>query len=343
MSYSYEIYEIANKKLQEKRNKHLKENEQKRRLLYVRFKRVKEIEKLLSQTAIIAAKAVLNGKKAKDELTKLKEVNLKLQEELKEILKKANLPSNYLELSYDCEKCKDTGYVDGKMCTCLKKILRNETYNQLNKLSPLSLSTFESFKLDYYDEEDGKENSSNRRRMEKILNYCINYAENFNKNSENLFMNGATGLGKTHLSLAIANEVIKKGFGVIYVSTPSIVSKLEKERFRYGNDNQDETESHLIDCDLLILDDLGTEFQTNFSNATIYNIINSRILYNKPTIISTNIPPQKIQTNYSERLVSRLWGHYRLINFCGQDIRSKLGTEKAKISKKAFSKLKSEK
>ena len=104
-----------------------------------------------------------------------------LFKELKEILKKANLPSNYLELSYDCEKCKDTGYVDGKMCNCLKKILRNETYNQLNKLSPLSLSTFESFKLDYYDEDDIKEKSSNRCRMEKILNYCINYAENFNK------------------------------------------------------------------------------------------------------------------------------------------------------------------
>ena len=113
---------------------------------------------------------------------------------------------------------------------------------------------------------------------------------------------------------------------------PSIISKLEKERFRYS-ENNDETELHLISCDLLILDDLGTEFQTNFSNAAIYNIINSRILYNKPTIISTNIPPQKIQTNYSERLVSRLWGHYRLINFCGQDIRSKLGKEKARMYK----------
>lgn len=331
MSYSYEIYELANRALEQRRNKNARENEKKKKLLHIRFKRIAEIEKLLSQTAIIAAKAVLSGENAKIQLEKLKETNLKLQKELSDILKSANLPSNYLDMHYDCEKCKDTGFVDGKMCTCLKSILRYETYNQLNKLSPLSLSTFESFSLDYYSDASDA-SPSNRSRMERIFDYCVNYAKKFSLNSENLFMNGATGLGKTHLSLAIANEVIKNGFGVVYVSMPSIISKLEKERFRYS-ENNDETELHLISCDLLILDDLGTEFQTNFSNAAIYNIINSRILYNKPTIISTNIPPQKIQTNYSERLVSRLWGHYRLINFCGQDIRSKLGKEKARIYK----------
>ncbi len=334
MSYSYEIYEHANKTLEGIRNKNLLENEKRRRLLHMRFKRVAEIEKLLSQTAICAAKDILKGENAVEKLESLKKTNQSLQNELKEILKKANLPSNYLDLSYDCEKCKDTGYVDGKMCSCLKNILKAETYNQLNKLSPLSLSTFDSFKLDYYPT-DTNEQSSVRTRMSRILNYCINYAGNFSLISDNLFMNGATGLGKTHLSLAIANEVIKKGFGVIYVSTPSIVSKLEKERFHYA-ENKDETESHLILCDLLILDDLGTEFQTTFSNASIYNIINSRILYNKPTIISTNIPPEKIQNSYSERLMSRIWGYYRLINFCGQDIRSKIGSEKSRLFKQKF-------
>ncbi|MBR1779044.1 MAG: ATP-binding protein, partial [Clostridia bacterium] len=320
-----------NEKLQKKRTQHIKELEEKRKAICIRFKRIPQIEAALSQTAIATAKAILNGKNTKEELTKLKEINLKLQNELKEILKKASLPTNYLELKYDCEKCKDTGYIDGKMCTCLKNMLRAETYNQLNALSPLSLSTFDSFDLHHYED-------SNRVKMEKILNYCIEYAKNFTKNSDNLFMNGATGLGKTHLSLAIANELIKKGVGVIYVSTPNIVTKLEKEKFRYNEEWKDNTESHLVNCDLLILDDLGTEFQTTFSNATIYNIINSRILYDKPTIISSNMSPQKIQNSYSERLVSRLWGHYKLISFCGKDIRSKIGTEKAKIFKKGNAK-----
>lgn len=332
MGYSYEIYELANKTLENVRAKNIRENEKKKRLFYMRFNRAREIEKLLSQTAIAAAKSVLNGNDAKKQLEKLKNTNLLLQNELNEILVNANLPLNYLEVKYDCNKCKDTGYIDGKMCECFKKLLRSETYKKLNDLSPLSLSTFNTFDLDHYSSEDTETGVSNKRKMERILNYCINYADKFNLESENLFMNGATGLGKTHLSLAIANTAINRGFGVIYASTPAIVSKLEKERFRRIDDNE-ESEIHLIECDLLILDDLGTEFQTTFSNSTIYNIINSRILYHKPTIISTNIPPKKIQTSYSERLVSRIWGDYRLLNFCGQDMRSKLGAQKAKESR----------
>ncbi|MDQ5983518.1 MAG: Chromosomal replication initiator protein DnaA [Eubacteriales bacterium SKADARSKE-1] len=334
MGYSYETYELANKILESVRAKNVRENEKKKRLFYMRFNRAREIETLLSQTAVSVAKSVLNGNDTKEQLKKLKNFNLSLQNELNEILTNANLPLNYLEVSYDCNKCKDTGYVDGKMCECFKKLLRSETYKRLNNLSPLSLSTFDSFNLEYYSSEETGTGVSNRRKMERILNHCINYADKFNLDSENLFMNGATGLGKTHLSLAIANTAINKGFGVIYASTPAIVSKLEKERFRRTEDNED-SEIHLINCDLLILDDLGTEFQTTFSNSTIYNIINSRILYNKPTIISTNIPPKKIQTSYSERLVSRLWGHYKLLNFCGQDVRTKLGAQKAKKSMSA--------
>ena len=332
MGYSYEIYELANKTLENIRAKNIRENEQKKRLFYMRFNRAKEIEKILSQTAIIAAKAVLNGNNAKVQLEKLKNTNLLLQKELNEILVSANLPLNYLEVKYDCNKCRDTGYIDGRMCDCFKKLLRSETYKKLNNLSPLSLSTFDTFNLDHYSSDETGTGISNKRKMERILNYCINYADKFNLDSENLFMNGATGLGKTHLSLAIANTVINRGFGVIYASTPAIVSKLEKERFRRIDGNED-SEIYLLECDLLILDDLGTEFQTTFSNSTIYNIINSRILYNKPTIISTNIPPKKIQTSYSERLVSRIWGDYRLLNFCGQDMRSKLGAQKAQKSK----------
>ena len=133
-------------------------------------------------------------------------------------------------------------------------------------------------------------------------------------------MQGATGLGKTHLSLAIANVVLNKRFGVIYGSTPNILSKLEKERFRYTRTYED-SEKYLLDCDLLILDDLGTEYSTAYSSSTIYNIINSRIMMSKPTIISTNLSVRELEKVYSERLVSRIMGNHLRLRFLGTDIR----------------------
>lgn len=323
MGYSSDIYRQAEKTICDIRKKQEEKNEMKKQLFYKRFKRAKEIENALSRTSAIAAKAVLNGFDVHKKLEELKHNNLILQKELEQILISANLPLDYLEPEYCCNLCHDTGFVDGKMCECFKKILKDIAYNSLNKTSPLSLCTFESFNLNFYPQTPNERGIAPKTKMEKIFNYCKNYANGFSLSSKNLFMQGATGLGKTHLSLAIANTVINSGFSVIYTSCPNIVSKLEKERFSYGNKgNSCETEQYLIECDLLILDDLGTEFQTNFSNATLYNIINSRIMYEKPTIISTNLSLKEIQKSYSERLVSRLMGTYMMLYFIGQDIRS---------------------
>lgn len=333
MSYSPEIYEKALKALEAKRAENIKNSEKRKSLFFLKNKRASEIEKLLSRTSISAAKAVIGGKNCKEQLKILKEKNLSLQKELNEILKKNNLPSDYLEVQYCCKKCKDTGFIDGKMCSCLKQILKKEAYEELNALSPLSLSSFDTFSLDYYPPDSAEDGVFIKSKMKKILNFCAEYSKNFSNNSENLFMTGKTGLGKTHLSLAIANEVINKGFGVIYASTPNIISKLERERFKKDGTFEN-TESHILNCDLFILDDLGTEFQTSFSNSTIYNLINSRILYKRPTIISTNYSIQEIQKNYSERLVSRLWGHFKLLSFAGHDIRSQIASEKATLAKR---------
>lgn len=333
MPYNPEIYEKAIKILENTKNKNIRECEKRRRLFFLKNNRALEIEKLLSRTSIIAAKSVLGGKNCKEELNILKNKNLLLQNELNEILKSYNLPQNYLDIHYNCEKCKDTGYIDGKMCHCLRQLLRNETYKELNSLSPLSLSSFDTFSLDYYPQDNIESGTLIKSKMKKILEFCIKYSEDFSLYSENLFMTGKTGLGKTHISLAIANEIINKNFGVIYASTPNIISKLERERFKRDGAFED-TESHILKCDLLILDDLGTEFQTTFSNSTIYNIINSRILYKRPTIISTNYSIQEIQKNYSERLVSRIWGNFKLLNFVGKDIRSQIASNRASLIKR---------
>lgn len=323
MGVNHKILQQAEKELENLRKNQIEENEKRKSNFYKNVKRAQEIDNLLSKTAITAAKAVLSGKKAKDMLSDLKIKNLELQNELKSLLISNNLPVNYLEVKYKCPHCKDTGYIDGIMCSCLKKLIKKITYDNLNRLSPLSLSKFETFNVNYYPDSTTRDGVNARLHMEKVFYFCQQYASNFNKYSENLFMQGATGLGKTHLSLAIANTVINSGYNVIYTSTPNIISKLEKEHFN-NNFRDDETEKHLIECDLLILDDLGTEFQTNFSNATIYNLINSRIMYKNPTIISTNLSVKEIQSAYSKRLVSRIMGDYKRLFFLGNDMRQYL-------------------
>lgn len=324
MGYSKEIYDSANRILETRRRKAKQEAKTRQNIFYIRYPQAKEIKRSLATTSINVAKAILNGANTKEQLTLLKNKNLNLQNELSLLLKSAGFPEDHLEIKYHCANCNDNGYIDGKMCSCMKKLLRHEAYNRLNRLSPLSLCSFESFSLEYYSPDPIKPGEpSPKKRMENIFKYCKNYALNFNLSSDNLLMQGATGLGKTHLSLSIAKSVIDKGYGVIYGSTQNIVNKLEKERFRYRREDNDniESEQYLIDCDLLILDDLGTEFATSFSNAAIYNIINSRMMSEKPTIISTNLSVRELEKNYYERFISRIMGNNIRLEFLGNDIR----------------------
>lgn len=320
MSFNSKILLQAEAELAFLRKTQSEKAELRKKQFYKKFKQAQYIESQLARTAIISAKAILSGSNAKEKLIELKNNNLALQKELNSLLISANLPLDYLDIKFNCCNCKDSGYVDGTMCNCLKTLIKKITYDNLNKLSPLSLSTFESFDINLYPDKNSSDGVNVKMHMEKVFAFCKNYASTFCNHSENLFMQGATGLGKTHLSLAIANAVINLGHNVIYVSAPNIISKLEKEHFSH-HFQADETEKHLVECDLLILDDLGTEFQTSFSSSTIYNIVNSRIMYQKPTIISTNLSVKEIQTAYSKRLVSRIMGNYKRLFFIGNDIR----------------------
>lgn len=324
MGYSREIFEEVQKKLYKKRNEAWEELERKKEILYRRFPMAEKIEKELSSTALQSARAVIAGNNSKTELIKLREKNKLLREKLKEILLSVDLPEDYLEINYSCKKCSDEGFVDGIMCECMKDMLKKESYARLNSMSPLELSSFENFSLDYYsDVSPDKSEQSPRKRMSLILDFCKKYAENFNVHSPGLLLTGGTGLGKTHLSLSIAREVINKGFGVIYGSAQNIVSKMENEKFK-NYQNGEESERHYIDCDLLIIDDLGTEYNTAFSSAAIYNIINSRIMMNKPTIISTNLSMKEMEKSYTYRTVSRIIGNNIRLEFLGSDIRQKM-------------------
>jgi DNA replication protein DnaC len=327
MAYGKNINIMAEERLSQRKNKALSNQEKRKNEIFAKIPRLEEIEEELSSIGAEAAKAVINSHNPKEIAQALANKSLELQREMKVILFQNGYTEDALEPHFVCNKCQDTGRyddADGKtvLCDCLKKLRTQIACEELNKVSPLSLSTFESFSLDNYDMDiyEGMTTSA-YDRMSKIFDYCKRYSANFTLNRPGILMKGATGLGKTHLSLAIANEVIKKGFGVIYVSAPMILAKLEKKHFSYAYDEEEGMMNVLTECDLLIIDDLGTEFQSNYSSSTVYNIFNTRLLNGKPTIINTNLTLKEMEGIYTPRFVSRIIGNCSKLDFLGRDIR----------------------
>lgn len=324
MGYTADLYLKVQRKLEKSKSEAEDRAIKRKNFFYKRFPRAVEIEKELSSSAVNIAKSIIYGDNRQKKIEDFKNKNLSLQDELSKILAGAGLPKDYLEPRYNCDKCRDTGFVDGKMCECMKNLLKKEAYSKLNQISPLKLSNFNNFSLNFYpdDDMDINKKQTSKKRMSLILDYCMDYAKNFSLKSPSLLLRGATGLGKTHLSLAIANYVINSGFGVIYVSAYDMVNTLEKAKFKPKIYDPD-SEKHFIYCDLLIIDDLGNEFPTTFSNAMIYNVVNARIMMSKPTIINTNLTIQELENNYNERMVSRIIGNNICLEFFGNDIRQK--------------------
>ena len=322
MGYSMEIYSAAKKSMENRRLLAEQELDVRRDELVMRIPRVQKIEQELVHISVAAARSVFSGGDKESELSALKEKSLALQNELKNILKENDLPENYLDPWYNCRECRDTGYVDGRMCTCMKQLVRQTAYEELNRISPLSLCSFESFDTGYYSKEKkAAGDMSEYDYMSKVFRFCKRYAMQFDEYSEGLLFSGKTGLGKTHLSLAIASSVIENGYGVVYVSAPNILSRLESSQFSGRSVERTEDEQLLQECDLLIIDDLGTEFVTKFTQAAIYNIINTRLNSGKPVIISTNLSTKELEDVYGNRMVSRIVGVLRKIEFYGSDIR----------------------
>ena len=319
MTYSKEVYEKTKSVLDSRRIKAETQAEQRHAEFAKSHSELLLIEEEMSKTALDAVKTVLGGSgDVKKTVDALRESNLQLQKDREDLLLSAGLDKDYLKPHYTCEKCKDTGYVDGKMCSCRTELLKKFASEELSYKTPLRLSRFEDFDLSYYPTEPYSGGISPRKRMSAVYDFCRDYAADFSKDSPNLFMYGETGLGKTHLSLAIANEVIKKGFSVVYDSAQNLFTRLEKERFGREDGN---TEDTVLYCDLLILDDLGAEFDTKYVLSEIYNIINSRISYGRPTVISSNVTLDELTGLYGARVTSRIIGNYELLLFEGRDVR----------------------
>ncbi len=274
----------------------------------------------LAGTSIQLTKIILSGQgNVKQQLEELKQRNLYVQSRIEELLRENGYPADYLGLHPVCPLCKDTGFVGNEKCTCLKSLMKELSIQKLNECSPLKLSSFETFDLRYYPAQ-GEGGASPREIMGKIFDYCVDYAERFSHHSPSLMLMGNTGLGKTHLSLAIARRVIDKGFTVLYGSTQDFLRAVESEHFGRAQEEND-TLSMLLQADLLILDDLGVEFNSDFYVSSVYNVINTRLNTEKPTIINSNLTVQEMEKKYSQRIVSRLFSSYNCLRFAGKDIR----------------------
>ncbi len=265
-----------------------------------------------------AALALAKFKKDEVSVSKLKIELEELLIERKKLLLDNNFSENYLELHHFCNICSDNGYINGVLCSCMKNENAKQKQIYLSSLSPMPTATFDDFSLDYYPKEKSEDGTDIYEHMQKIFNFSKEYANKFTPKFKGILMMGTAGLGKTHLSCAIAKECMNKGFSVIYTSSQTLFDSIDKNR--YSQD--DELIHNIANCDLFILDDLGSEYLTNYSISSFYNIINNRTIKNLPTIYTSNLKTQQeIYQRYPEKIASRILGTNHILIFKGNDIR----------------------
>ena len=318
MGYNKKYIKTALEEIVAKGNKARRIYEKQREEIFDKEPRLKELEGQFMQIGSLLGVTALSGNTERLEALQTKFNSLVKERE--QLMAKVELKA-YTPI---CAKCSDTGYVGSTLCSCVLKRAKELSFAGLSAVMPIAESKFENFSLDYYSGE-------NKDAMQKVFAFLKDYAKNLSLKSKSLLFFGDTGLGKTHLSLAIANAALEKGMGVVYSPVQNLVQKLEKEHFSYNSDTP--VLDDVLECDLLILDDLGTEFSTAYSQSLIYNIINTRILTAKPTIISTNLDVEELANKYHNRVASRIIGSYEIKKFCGSDVRQQKKIEEFKRGK----------
>lgn len=321
MKYSSEIIALADTELQKRRDNAIA-------LQSAHVDSIKDIPEIYSlYSDITSTKSKLaeivfsKTDNVKDKIESVKKHNLSCRRMLRDALVKNGFTEDYLDVHYTCSKCRDTGYVEGNRCDCLNSLLDKYTVDKLNLQCKIKLRDFSEFEISYYPESYKTKNGSDidvRAMMKKHLSFCVEYSNTFCSDSPSVFMLGSTGLGKTFLSSCIAKQVLLNGFSVAFDSIQNYLRDIEKEHFGRADGDTLET---LLNADLLILDDLGSEFSSSFNSSVIYNIINSRTNQGKPTIVSSNLSFDELTKRYDDRIISRLTGMLKPLRFIGNDIR----------------------
>lgn len=313
----YEIRRDENEMLLEKRNKQV----------FDKFPQVKAIEDEISSIGLRLAKSVLTNPSDRDEIVLTAKNNIEeLQERKYKIFEENNIPKDYLEMKYHCNICKDKAFLEnGEKCNCFKQELINEAYKMSNLEDVLNKENFSTFNLELFSTKVSERHGiSPRENMFNILTDCEHFIHDFNpKKSSNIVFWGSTGLGKTFMCNCIAKDLLDKGYTVISQTSFRILEILEDYKFRKDANVSISNENYrnLFDCDLLIIDDLGTELNNSFTIGEMFNIINTRLIANKSTIISTNLSPTQIAEIYTQRIFSRILGEFKLLEFVGEDLR----------------------
>jgi len=320
MAYSPEVIKRARDRLAQAKADRESENNQHLLEAYRQLPRLREIDRKLQQTMLAVAQSTFTpGCDVEAALQKAKEANLSLQRERAQLIA-LHFEEGFLDESPICSRCGGSGYLGTSMCECLRELCRQEQKKELTLLSG-GKESFSQFRLDYYsDQTDSKYGASPRMIMEKNFRNCRSYATTFTEHSGNLLFVGGTGLGKTFLSACIARAVADRGYSVIYETSSRLFSKLEQAKFSGNEENRKEAERY-NECDLLILDDLGTEMPGQFVTAALYSLVNDRLLAGKPMVISTNLNADELARRYSPQIASRLRGSFSMLTFVGEDIR----------------------
>ena len=327
MAYSEEIISRAEARLKRAQETHQTQRDTLRREIYKKIPRTGEIDRLLRMTAPkILAASLRQGLNQQEALAALRRENLALQDEQAALLAQGGYPPDALDLVPYCPICNDRGWRGSQMCGCLKILCQEEQIKSLSSLLNLGEQSFETFRLDYYGRELGPDmKRTPREHMEAILTICRNYAEHFGTMArKNLFLTGNPGLGKTFLSACMARVVSERGYSVVYDTAANIFSRFETRKFARDAEEIRQAEAdarRYLTCDLLILDDLGSEFTTPFVQAALYEVINTRLVEGKHTVISSNLDMNGVRQRYTPQVASRLEGEYQILPFVGQDIR----------------------
>ncbi len=320
MPYNKNTYQKAINILQHRRDNALMEQQERTNAAIEKIPRLADIQMKLSRIGYNISTLLFRDENPREKVAQLKEQSLVLQAEKRNLLRENGFDEDALTIKYTCRACNDSGFVNDRMCNCHRELLKEIERDNLRRFAPIDECTFDNFNTEYYPAESTENGVSPREKARKILDSCRRYAQGFNAHTSSILFMGGTGLGKTHLSLAIANVVINRGYSVVYGTAQNILSDLQNENF--GRDeNLEYTERDVLAADLLIIDDLGTEFKNQFSVACLYNIINTRILKNKPTIISTNFSYDDLERDYNQRITSRIAGVYSTLMLEGNDIR----------------------
>ena len=321
MAYSNEIYNKAKRILEKRHDTAVMEADIRSAHIKEEIPEINKIQAGLSQVGIEISQLFFYKQNTDEKVQELRARSEALVAERSKILKANGYSENAMKPQFLCDMCEDKGFINGRMCTCHKQLLKDLMRREVSHFAPLDKCTFDNFILDYYSEQPMENAIVPRQRAEKIFDTCRKYAQNFSLGSKNLIFFGGAGLGKTHLSLAIANVVINKGYNVCYGTSQNICDDLQSEQFG-RTDNITYTKNQVLMCDLLVLDDLGTEIDNQYSIAALYNIVNSRLLSGRPTIISTNYTFDRLEEKYDKRITSRLTGEYVPFYFIGNDIRN---------------------